>query len=800
MAALLLAALAASPVAGAAKGQDGPIATHIIVFNEGVDARDAAGSLASAHGLSVSNVYTHALSGMAAVVPAGRLNALANDPRVAFVEANQVVQAFPQELPTGINRANADDNATAKIDGIDGVDERVNVDIAILDTGIELTHPDLNIFKYANCARKGPMNTSCKEGDSGANDGYGHGTHVAGTAAALDNGIGVVGMAPGARLWAVKVLGNDGSGWMNWIIAGVDYVAKNKASIEVANMSLGCACSSFALDAAIANAVGKGVTFTVAAGNAISDAKYFSPANHPDVITVSAIADFDGVPGGKADQEVVFSICTEDKDDSFACFSNFGSLIEIAAPGVNILSTYLGGGTATMSGTSMASPHVAGGAALIKADNPTFNPAQVLAELLASGTANAYTGDPDKTVEPLLNVASGPPPTLATIAVTPTSASVAVGNTQQFTATGTYSDGSSSDITASVEWSSDAAAATIDSSGLATGVAQGSAGISASSDSETDSKTSNTAALIVTPPPALTSITISPASASIEAGGTQQFTATGTYDDASTADITADVTWTSSYEAVASIDSSGLATGAAEGSVVILASLVGVNSNTATLTVTPPPALTSITISPASATIQTGETQQFTATGGYDDGSSADITTSVAWSSDSAAASIDASGLASGLLEGSTAITAAQGDIVSGTASLDVTPAPEVGSEVGVTSITYATSGGKNGDKHLFITVSVADDLGNPVQNASVSIKLTNDTSGGPWTGIGTTGTGGAVTFKLGNAPDGCYSTVVTNISADGLIWDGVTGTADGSFCKSSGSNNKGNSGALQVQ
>ena len=246
MAVILLAALAASPVYGAAKGQDGPIATHIIVFNEGVDARDAAGSLANAHGLTVNNVYTHALSGMAAVVPAGRLNALANDPRVAFVEANQVVQAFPQELPTGINRANADENSTAKIDG---VDDRVNVDIAILDTGIDLDHPDLNVFQYANCARKGPMNTSCKEGDSGADDGYGHGTHVAGTAAALDNGSGVVGMAPGARLWAVKVLGNDGSGWMNWIVAGIDYVASHSNDIEVANMSLGCACTSAAMNA-----------------------------------------------------------------------------------------------------------------------------------------------------------------------------------------------------------------------------------------------------------------------------------------------------------------------------------------------------------------------------------------------------------------------------------------------------------------------------------------------------------------------------------------------------------------------
>ena len=177
MAVLLLAALAASPVAGAAGGQDGPLATHIIVFNDGVDAPGAANSLAKAHGLKVNNVYSHALSGMAAVVPDGRLKALAKDPRVAFVEANQVVKAF--DLPTGIDRANAELNTIAAINNDGG---NVDVDIAIIDTGIALNHPDLNVVERANCARKGPMNTSCKTGNNEADDGYGHGTHVAGTA------------------------------------------------------------------------------------------------------------------------------------------------------------------------------------------------------------------------------------------------------------------------------------------------------------------------------------------------------------------------------------------------------------------------------------------------------------------------------------------------------------------------------------------------------------------------------------------------------------------------------------------
>ena len=153
-----------------------------------------------------------------------------------------MVSIFDQVTPTGVDRADADYNTEIGIDGVDDV--RVDADIAVIDTGIGLANPDLNVHHYANCARKGPMNSSCKENDIGADDGNGHGTHVAGSAAAIDNGSGVVGMAPGARLWAVKVLGNDGSGWMNWIIGGIDYVTENADQIEVANMSLGCQCDS----------------------------------------------------------------------------------------------------------------------------------------------------------------------------------------------------------------------------------------------------------------------------------------------------------------------------------------------------------------------------------------------------------------------------------------------------------------------------------------------------------------------------------------------------------------------------
>src|SRR3989454_1093227 len=130
-----------------------------------------------------------------------------------------------QPFPTGIRRIGADVSPAARIDGID---ERVNADIAIIDTGIDLTHPDLNVYR----------NVSFVSGTTSGNDDNGHGTHVAGIAAALDNNIGVVGVAPGARLWAVKVLNSDAWGAVSDVISGVDYVTEHAGEIEVANMSL----------------------------------------------------------------------------------------------------------------------------------------------------------------------------------------------------------------------------------------------------------------------------------------------------------------------------------------------------------------------------------------------------------------------------------------------------------------------------------------------------------------------------------------------------------------------------------
>lgn len=298
--------------------------------------------------------------------------------------------------------------------------------MAVIDTGIDFEHADLNVVAGVNCMSGNPNRPKCVDG--GDDDQY-HGTHVAGTIGALDNEFGVVGIAPGARLWAVKVLDSNGSGSFGTLIAGIDYVAANASQIEVANMSLGCDnCSSSAMDSAISNTVAAGVTFVVAAGNSGIDAANTSPANHPDVITVSALTDFDGLPGG-----LRTPTCLGDQDDTLAYFSNYGSDVEITAPGVCIYSTFPieRNGYGTISGTSMASPHVAGAAALLAASG-SYSPAQIRSTLIGAGNQNWTDDSGDGIQEPLLDVSNGAlfaPAMVAGAGATPNAAPVVTINT-----------------------------------------------------------------------------------------------------------------------------------------------------------------------------------------------------------------------------------------------------------------------------------------------------------------------------------------------------------------------------------
>jgi PKD repeat protein len=229
---------------------------------------------------------------------------------------------------------------------------------------------------------------------------------VAGTIGAIDNGSGVVGVAPGARLWAVKVLNSQGSGLSSWVIAGIDWVAANAATVEVANMSLGGGGYSQAEYDAIQGAVNAGVAFAVSAGNSDANASNYSPASFNNVMTVSALADFNGDPGGLAG-----STCRTDQDDTLADFSNWGPAVDIAAPGVCILSTLPieRGGTGTYSGTSMASPHVTGALAILASSSNPNNSTDVFNlynQVKSAGNLN-YTDDSgDGIKEPLLDVSN----------------------------------------------------------------------------------------------------------------------------------------------------------------------------------------------------------------------------------------------------------------------------------------------------------------------------------------------------------------------------------------------------------
>ncbi len=374
---------------------------YIVVLEDGLVAQTVASLHAGRFGLDLGHVYSSALQGYSATMPAATAATLESLPGVAWVQHDTPVAATAQSTPTGVDRAGADLSPTA---AIDGTDQRVDVDVAVIDTGVDLDHPDLDVHD------EGAKNCTLF-GIGSADDQNGHGSHVAGTVGALDDTTGVVGVAPGARIWPVKVLGAAGTGLNSDVICGIDYVAANADEIEVANMSLGgggeddgsCgADSGDAMHAAICEAVDNGVTFVVAAGNDAADASTSTPAAYDEVVTVSALADFDGQAGGGAP-----STCRADEDDTFASFSNFGEDVDIIAPGVCITSTWMNGGYDTISGTSMAAPHVAGGAALYAATHPAASPAQVKTALVGSGTSDwDSSDDPDGTKEPLLDVSS----------------------------------------------------------------------------------------------------------------------------------------------------------------------------------------------------------------------------------------------------------------------------------------------------------------------------------------------------------------------------------------------------------
>lgn len=379
--------------------------SYLVVFKDGQsgDLDGVVNELANRHGFLSRFRYRAAMHGFAAQLSPSALRMLRMDPRVDYVEENQEFNINAVQTPVTWGLDRIDQTSLGLTNSYTYTTTAAGVDAYIIDTGILLTHTD-----FGGRAIKG---TDAVTTGGTAVDQNGHGTHVAGTV-----GGATYGVAKGVRLIAVRVLNAQGSGTTAGVVAGIDWVTSNHTTNPaVANMSLGGGLST-AIDAAVRNSIADGVVYCVAAGNSAVNVSTSSPADVAEAITVAA----------------------SDKTDTFASFSNYGAGVDIIAPGVDITSDWFTSTTATntISGTSMASPHVAGAAALYLAANPTATPAAVQSALIAAASLSKIKSVPTGTVNKLLFTTQGdaptailPPPTTAPTLISPANAATNVSRT-----------------------------------------------------------------------------------------------------------------------------------------------------------------------------------------------------------------------------------------------------------------------------------------------------------------------------------------------------------------------------------
>ncbi|MEU7072380.1 S8 family serine peptidase [Streptomyces narbonensis] len=364
---------AAAPAEGTVHGLGAPgaVSGSFVVI---LDASANKAELAKKYGGTLQRSYGSEVNGFSASgLSVDEAKRLAADPAVGTVVQNKrfsINETQEQPPSWGLDRIDQPDTAgDQKYTYPDGGGEGVTA--YVIDTGVRVSHQD-----FGGRATHG---FDAVDNDQTADDGNGHGTHVAGTIAGTAHGV-----AKKAKVVAVRVLDDNGSGTTDQVVAGIDWVTQNHSGPSVANMSLGGGADE-ALDAAVKRAIDSGVTFAVAAGNESSDAGQGSPSRVPEALTVASST----------------------KDDEQSDFSNFGSVVDLYAPGSEITSAWNDSdtGVKTISGTSMASPHVAGAAALYLAANPSATPADTAAALTGSATADAIKNPSAGTANKLLKVA-----------------------------------------------------------------------------------------------------------------------------------------------------------------------------------------------------------------------------------------------------------------------------------------------------------------------------------------------------------------------------------------------------------